>query len=135
MAFTRRRFLVTGSAALTAGALAPAWSAVPRKAVATAADLKNWDVVRQQFDLAPDYTHLGLFYLASHPRPVREAIESYRHTLDRNPFITVEHSMFEDNVPGKVAGAIGEFFGAQRDDIALTQNTTTGLTLLYHGLQ
>jgi len=135
MAFTRRSFLVTGSAALTAGALAPAWSAVPRQLPPAPLDLRDWNSVRQQFDLAPGYIHLGLFYLTSHPRPVREAIASFRQTLDRNPFTTVEHSLFEDNVPGKVAGAIGEYIGTTGDDIALTQNTTTGLTLLYHGLQ
>jgi hypothetical protein len=58
-------------------------------------DLRNWSVVREQFDLAPEYVHLGLFYLASHPRPVREAIERYRRKLDANPFLTVERSMFE----------------------------------------
>ena len=139
MAFTRRRFLVTGSAAITASALAPAWAATPKKQTTAppAADLRDWNAVRQQFDLAPDYTHLGLFYLTSHPRPVREAIESYRQRLDRNPFITVERSMFErpeDHIPTKVCNAIAEYIGGKGDDIALTQNTTTGLTLLYHGL-
>src|SRR5713101_89576 len=99
MSFSRRRFLVTGTAALSAGVLSPSWAANARKqpapTAATAADLRDWSVVRQQFDLAPDYTHLGLFYLTSHPRPVRAAIDSYRQRLDRNPFITVERSLFE----------------------------------------
>ncbi|MGZ7080813.1 MAG: aminotransferase class V-fold PLP-dependent enzyme, partial [Thermoanaerobaculia bacterium] len=137
---SRRRFLVTGSAALTAGALGPSWAAKPRSKdapPAAAADLRDWDVVRHQFDLAPDYTHLGLFYLTSHPRPVRAAIESYRQRLDRNPFITVERSMFErpeDQIPVKVCNAIASYIGGKGDDIALTPNTTTGLSLLYHGL-
>jgi len=135
MAFTRRRFLVTGSAALTAGALAPAWSAVQRQLPPAPSDLSDWNSVRKQFDLSPDYIHLGLFYLTSHPRPVREAIESSRQQLDRNPFTTVERSMFEEHVPVKVAAAIGQYIGGSGDDIALTQNTTTGLTLLYHGLK
>jgi isopenicillin-N epimerase len=135
MAFTRRSFLVTGSAALTAGALAPAWSAVPRQLPPAGADLSDWNSVRRQFDLSPDYIHLGLFFLTSHPRPVRDAIESHRQRLDRNPFTTVERSMFEDNVPAKVAAAVAQYIGANADDIALTQNTTTGLTLLYHGLK
>ena len=132
MSLSRRRFLVTGSAAMSALAL------VRPLAAKAATDLGDWDAVRQQFDLSPDYTHLGLFYLTSHPRPVREAIEAYRQRLDRNPFVTVERSMFEkpeDNIPLKVTSAIASYIGANGNDIALTQNTTTGLTLLYHGLQ
>ena len=139
MSLSRRRFLVTGSAAITAGALAPSWAATPRKqSAATPADLHDWNVVRHQFDLAPEFIHLGLFYLTSHPRPVREAIEAHRQRLDRNPFVTVERSMFEkpeDRIPAKVAAVIADYIGGNADDIALTPNTTTGLTLLYHGLK
>ena len=31
------------------------------------------ELVRRQFELDPRYIHLSLFFLASHPRPVREA--------------------------------------------------------------
>jgi len=68
---------------------------------------------------------------------VREAIESYRRKLDANPFLTVERSMFdkpEDNIPVKVCSTIASYIGGKPDDIALTPNTTTGLSLIYHGL-
>jgi selenocysteine lyase/cysteine desulfurase len=97
----------------------------------------DWHAVRQEFDLAPDYVHLGLFYLTSHPRPVREAIEKYRRQLDANPFVTVESALFErpeDNMPLKTCSAIASYIGGDANDIALTQNTTTGLALIYHGL-
>ena len=133
MPFSRRRFLVTGS--LAAGALA---SVKPFAAKAAAPeDLHDWDVVRGQFDLDPAYTHLGLFYLTSHPRPVRAAIELYRRKLDANPFLTVEQGMFEAperNLPLRVTTALGKYIGGDADDIALTPNTTTGLSLIYHGL-
>src|SRR5436190_2870481 len=133
MPYSRRRFLVTGS--LAAGALA---SVKPFAAKAAAPeDLHDWDVVRGQFDLDPAYTHLGLFYLTSHPRPVRAAIELYRRKLDANPFLTVEQGMFEEperNLPLRVTTALGKYIGGNADDIALTQNTTTGLSLIYHGL-
>ena len=130
MPLSRRSFLVTGS--LAAGALA---TVKPFAAKAAAPeDLQDWSVVRQQFDLDPNYAHLGLFYLTSHPRPVRAAIESYRKQLDANPFLTVERGMFEDNIPLRVTTAIAKYIGANAQDIALTQNTTTGLSLIYHGL-
>jgi len=133
MPLSRRHFLVTGS--LAAGALATVKPFVAKAAAPE--DLRAWSVVRQQFDLDPAYTHLGLFYLASHPRPVRAAIESYRKKLDANPFLTVEQGMFEapeKNIPLRVTTAIGKYIGVNAEDIALTQNTTTGLSLIYHGL-
>ncbi|HEX9492265.1 MAG TPA: aminotransferase class V-fold PLP-dependent enzyme [Thermoanaerobaculia bacterium] len=133
MPLSRRHFLVTGS--LAAGALATVKPFVAKAAAPE--DLRAWSVVRQQFDLDPGYIHLGLFYLASHPRPVRAAIESYRKKLDANPFLTVEQGMFEapeKNIPLRVTTAIGKYIGVNAEDIALTQNTTTGLSLIYHGL-
>ena len=133
MPLSRRHFLVTGS--LAAGALATVKPFVAKPAAA--ANLHDWRAVREQFDLDPAYVHLGLFYLASHPRPVRAAIESYRRKLDANPFLTVERGMFEaaeNNIPLHVAMAIAKYIGGSPEDIALTQNTTTGLSLIYHGL-
>src|SRR5712691_10114301 len=130
MPLSRRHFLVTGS--LAAGALATVRPFVAKAAAPE--DLRAWSVVRQQFDLDPAFTHLGLFYLTSHPRPVRAAIDSYRRLLDANPFLTVEQGLFEKNIPGAVAAAIGRYVDANPEHIALTQNTTTGLSLIYHGL-
>jgi selenocysteine lyase/cysteine desulfurase len=93
--------------------------------------------VRRQFELAPDYIHLALFFLASHPRPVRQAIEQYRAKIDANPLLTVESAIFvqtDENIPLQVCRAIANYIGGDAQDIALTQNTTTGLALLYHGL-
>lgn len=135
---SRRHFLVTGS--LAAGALAtvtPIFGKDQEIRPVKSRDLHDWGVVRDQFDLDPAYTHLGLFFLASHPRPVRAAIEAYRRKLDANPFLTTEQGMFEapeHNIPLKVATAIGAYIGANAQDVAITQNTTTGLSLIYHGL-
>jgi len=130
MPFSRRHFLVTGS--LAAGSLA-AVRPFPVPA-APYENLQDWNVVRQQFDLDPAFAHLSLFYLTSHPRLVRAAIESYRSVLDSNPFLTVERGLFDRNIPGTVTAAIGRYINADPQDIALTQNTTTGLSLIYHGL-
>ena len=101
MPLTRRNFLIRGSLSLAAGALSSALvEAKTRENVP--ADFKDWESVRRQFELAPGYIHFGLFFLASHPRPVRQAIEQYRAKLDANPFLTVENAMFaqtDGNIP------------------------------------
>jgi isopenicillin-N epimerase len=68
---------------------------------------------------------------------VRQAIEQYRAKIDANPLLTVEGAIFEqtnENIPLQVCRAIANYIGGDGQDIALTQNTTTGLALLYHGL-
>lgn len=91
----------------------------------------RWDEVRAQFDLDPEYAHFGGFLLASHPRPVREAIEGYRRQLDRNPVMTIEALMPERTVAVRAAAA--KFLGARDDEVALTDSTTMGLGLVYRG--
>jgi isopenicillin-N epimerase len=138
MPLTRRNFLIRGSLSLAAGALSPVLVEARTKESAPApAQLQDWESVRRQFDLAPDYIHLALFFLASHPRPVRDAIERYRAKIDANPLLTVDSAVFEqtdNNIPLQVCRALANYIGADAHDIALTQNTTTGLALLYHGL-
>jgi len=138
MPLTRRRLLVNGSLTLAAGAIAPAISFAAQDHKTTSIeDPGNWSAVRREFNLDPEFIHLGLFYLASHPRVVREAIESYRKQIDFNPVITVDRALFEadeTNIPLKVTRSLAGYTGASADDFALTSNTTTGLALAYHGL-
>jgi selenocysteine lyase/cysteine desulfurase len=136
MPLTRRNFLISGSLSFAAGAFSPFLVQAKPKESAPA-DLKNWDSVRREFQLAPDYIHLALFFLASHPRQVRQAIERYRDAIDANPLLTVDSALFEPvggGLPLQVCRAIANYIGGDAQDIALTQNTTTGLALLYHGL-
>ena len=137
MSLSRRRLLVSGAIAAATGALAPVASFAGRVSKESQPDLRGWSAVRAQFDLDPAYTHLGLFYLTSHPRPVRASIERFRQLLDRNPFLTVEQGMFDPqhhNLSGDVVGALGRYTGLDPQDIAPTSNTTTGLSIIYHGL-
>ena len=139
MALSRRRLIVGGTLTAAAGALAPVASLAERvrAPLTLLTDPGDWQSVREQFDIDPAYIHLGLFYLASHPRPVRQAIERFRRRLDQNPFLTVEQGMFEDNLPkfyDAVTAALSRYTGTNPREIALTGNTTTGLSLIYHGL-
>lgn len=139
MPLSRRRLIIGGTLTAAAGALAPVTTFAERlrTPVLRFPDLTDWQSVREQFDLDPAYVHLGLFYLTSHPRPVRAAIEQFRRRLDQNPFLTVERGMFEEKYPNyyhAVAKVLGRYTGGDPEDFALTSNTTTGLSLVYHGL-
>jgi len=95
-------------------------------------DLRAWSAIRDQFDLSRDYIHLSSFFLASHPRPVREAIEKHRREIDNNPFLYIEQRMFE--MPGRVRASAARYLGGKPEEVALTNSTTMGLALIYHGL-
>src|SRR5215470_2872273 len=141
MPLSRRQFLFTSAISTAAGAAlaGPALGKPANPGRPKALAPGDWASVRELFDLDPRYAHLSLFYLTSHPRPVREAIEEQRRRLDANPLLTVEHGMFDFKVKGssladRAANAIGAYIGAGGEDIALTGNTTTGLALIYFGL-
>ena len=99
---------------------------------AAAESLQSWAAVRRLFRLDPDLVHLGTFLLASHPRPVREAIERHRRRLDANP-VDYLHSHWQEN-EAAVLGPAAAYLGGRAADIALTDSTTMGLALLYAGL-
>ena len=104
MSLTRRNFLIRSSFSLAAGAFSSVLVEAKTKESAPA-DFKDWESVRRQFELAPDYIHFALFFLASHPRSVRQAIEQYRARIDANPLLTVEGAIFvqtDENIPLQV---------------------------------
>ncbi len=94
--------------------------------------LDSWRTVRDQFPLSREVVHMAGFFLASHPTPVREAIERHRRGLDDNPIgYWLEQ---EEKQEAAVLRAAGEYLGVDPTDIALTDSTTMGLGLLYGGL-
>jgi selenocysteine lyase/cysteine desulfurase len=135
----RRRFLLRSSLA-AAGLCAlrntvPAAGGEEASEVTEAADF--WGKVRGQFALAPEVAHLSCFFLVSHPRPVREAIARYREMLDANPFRAVEEGCWgegDENLVRRVKQAAAEYLGGKPEEVALTQSTTMGLSLVYSGL-
>ena len=134
MTLDRRRFLVTTGISL-AGGLAPARSFAAAAATVTPPpDPADWASVRAQFELSRDYIHLATFYISSHPRPVREAIETHRKAIDANPYLVVERAVIENRIAGEVPAAAAEYLGGKPEEVALTGNTTTGLALVYRGL-
>jgi selenocysteine lyase/cysteine desulfurase len=120
---TRRGLLAR--AGLAAGALV-----VGRAELAEAApDLSDWGSVRSQFDLDRGRIHLTSFLLATHPRPVRDAIAGHRRRLDANP-VEYLHGP-GDGLSAAAREAAGRFLAAPASEVALTDSTTMGLGLLY----
>ena len=137
MPLDRRRFLVATGMTVAGTALArPASGAIPAPSdppPKAGASPQDWTWVREQFALRRDLAHFASFYLVSHPRPVREAIEALRRALDENPFEVVEHGLFTR--PGEVRRAAAAYLGGRPEDVGLTRATTEGLALIYAGLR
>lgn len=132
----RRQFIAKSG--LVLGALAAAGPVLARRAGRPAGDsppmpatlnLSDWNEVRAQFNLDPALIHMAGFYLASHPKTVRDAIERHRQALDKNP-IGYQHEHVLDFEMATLKAA-GDYLGVRPGDIALTGSTTAGLTILY----
>jgi selenocysteine lyase/cysteine desulfurase len=92
----------------------------------------DWQAVRDQFPLSRDLIHLAGFFLASHPTPVREAIERHRTGLDADPIgYWFAH---EKKQEAAVLRAAAAYLRVDPAEIALTDSTTMGLGLLYGSL-
>ena len=94
--------------------------------------LSDWAAVRSEFQLSRAHIHMALMLVASHPRPVREAIERHRRAFDENPSDYFEQNFFTVDAPIRAAAAA--YMGGAAEDIALTDSTTMGLSVLYGGL-
>lgn len=127
----RRRFLL--NTGLTAAGMAASFRSVIGSPTGSerSFDAGSWESVRGQFGIAPEYIHMSSFFLASHPAPVREAIEKYRRGLDDNPFLYAEK---QGPTRMLVETTVAEYLGGKPEEIALTDSTTMGLALIYHGL-
>ena len=136
MALDRRTFLArAGLTAAAAGLVTRSVPAAP--SLVSAEGAVDWTAIRALFNLAPDWINLATFFLASHPKPVREAIDEYRRRLDANP-MWLEEVMFEDgheHMQDRVKAVIARYLGGRPEEIALVPNTTTGLALVYNGLR
>jgi len=137
MDVNRRTFLATAGA-VAAATLAPSrLLAAAAKHTPPPPDLTTWSGVRAQFPLSHDVAHFAGFFITSHPKPVSDAIQAFRRAIDENPYLVVDHRMFESetsSVLADVCKAAAKYMGASPDEVALTPNTTTGLALVYHGL-
>ena len=131
MPVDRRRFLVAAGLTATGGALAPSVASSLARAASTNAS-GDWAWVRDQFDASREFSHFASFFIASNPRPVREAIDKLRREIDANPYFAIDDDLFSG--PARVRAAAAAFVGGAPEEIALTRCTTEGLALVYSGL-
>ena len=128
----RRGFLVRSGLAIGAALLAVETPISTAVANPLPLKLDDWKAVREQFQLSPDVVHLAGFFLASHPTPVRAAIERHRRGLDANP---IGYWMEQgEKQEAAVLLAAADYLAVDPTEIALTDSTTMGLGLLYGGL-
>ena len=129
----RRDFLTATSLAL-GSSLLPASLPLSAQSNASTSQIQaaDWVGLRKLFALSYDYVHLATFLLASHPKPVADAIERHRRAFDANPAdYWHEHFM---TIDGKIASAAAQYMGGEAWQIALTDSTTMGLAMVYSGL-
>ena len=93
--------------------------------------LHNRDAVRAQFNLRRDRIHMAGFLLASHPKPVRQAIEMHRRGFNESPAEYLHAN--QKRAEGAVLSAAADYMGVQPTDIALTDSTTMGLAYFTAG--
>lgn len=94
--------------------------------------LDTWPEIRALFPLQTDVKHMAGFLLASHPKPVSEAIDKYRQQLDYNP---AQFLMQQDHALELASlEAAARYINDKAENIALIRSTTEGLATLYHGI-
>ena len=126
---TRKTFL-QGAATVAAARVAPDTAASE-----AALDPRSWASVRAQFRLDPRVTNFATFLLASHSRPVREAIARHARLLDRDAKRYLDRQEDMNAADERVRAAAARYLAVGADELALTDSTTMGLALLYGGLR
>lgn len=131
----RRFFLQSGTTLGIAGLLPVSERCVlsPSRLSSQQLSLALWEEIRKEFSLSPDRIHLSLMLLASHPRVVRDAIDRHRTGLDKDPVTYLESNQAE--FENAVRDAAAQYIGAEPSEIALTDSTTMGLSVIYHGFR
>jgi selenocysteine lyase/cysteine desulfurase len=124
----RRKFLNSSGMALGAAAFLPVVKAHAGKVFSD-----SWTEFRGLFKLDPSYIHMTQMLLASHPKPVSDAIEIHRKNLDENPTDYWENNFIQFD--RKVQESAGKYLEVSPEEVALTDSTTMGLALLYSGLK
>lgn len=116
---------------------AAASAALPKRLLAatSAFDPESWASIRAQFELDPHAVNLSAFLLASHPAPVRHAIERHARALDQDAKRYLDHQRDGALAEAAIRSAAGRYLHVRADELALTESTTMGLALLYSGLQ
>jgi isopenicillin-N epimerase len=129
--FPRRELLVRGGLIAGAAALAGAGGYVAAREVSDDGNASAAPAAKDEgplFALDPAYVNLTTFLLASHPRPVREAIARHRRGLDAGAELyLIKAQGYEE----EARAAAADYLGTGPDQVALTDSTTMGVALAY----
>lgn len=131
MRSSRRDLLKMAAGAALAGQAVPALAA--STAAQSAEGAGGWGAVRELFQLSQNRIHMSAMLIASHPAPVREAIERHRAGLDADPVEYLEAN--DTRLTEAARAAAADYLGTHRSHIALTDSTTMGIGLVYAGLR
>jgi selenocysteine lyase/cysteine desulfurase len=93
----------------------------------------DWTALRDLFPLTRKYIQLSTFLLASHPKPVADAIEKHRRGFDENPSDYWHHHF--QTIDAQISQSAAQYMGGKAESIALTDSTTMGLGMIYNGLK
>jgi selenocysteine lyase/cysteine desulfurase len=96
-------------------------------------DPRDWASVKAQFALSRDVRHFDAFVLATHPKPVRDAIERHRRGLDADPAGYLH--AHEAELDQRVLDAAARYLETPPVSFAFTDSTTMGLGLVYGGIR
>jgi len=91
-----------------------------------------WSRVRVEFALNPSLVHLNTGTLGATPRKVIDAISAWMYKIECDPASNVFGALGGRMEEVRAKGA--EFLGARLDEIALTENTTSGMNAVAQGL-
>jgi selenocysteine lyase/cysteine desulfurase len=132
----RRTFLKQAGVVAAALPFGASLTAPAMAANAPVASANKWTQLRQLFDQDPQAIHFANFLITSHPKPVREAIERHRATLDRNPGLAMDWDLgSNEQLQQNVRVWAGKYLLAKPGQIALTGSTTEGLAMIYGSVQ
>lgn len=131
--FDRRDFLLGTGLVVGNAALSRMSKAAVTGKESAAADCGYWEAVRSQFNFRRDFIHMEALFLASHPKPVRDAIEMHRRGLDESPLTYTDDNMAK--YESDIRAAASAYFGGTPDDFAMTDSTTMGLGTVYCGIK
>ncbi|QBR91362.1 aminotransferase class V-fold PLP-dependent enzyme [Nocardioides euryhalodurans] len=94
-------------------------------------DPRDWASVRAQFPLTTDLAQLAAFVLSPHTAQVSAAIDHHRARLDGDTDAAL-HDGYQ--LEGAVRRAASSYAGGTADQVALTDSTTMGISVMYGGL-
>lgn len=128
----RRQFLTDVGLAMGAVMLTPA-TAQSAQVEKLMPRQEKWRKVREQFlHLDNGKSEYVPFFFASHPKPVFEAINAHRLGLDRDPYGYFVKNVRKSMQTLSRVGA--QYLEVSTKEIAWTDSTTMGISLLYNGL-